>query len=58
MKDEEFKTKLESILKTFYDTDREVKKYLDEKKPVTGEGYYKAKPSGIDEQILDDKYKA
>jgi len=31
MKDEEFENKLELILKTLYDIDREVKKYINEK---------------------------
>jgi len=58
MKDEEFETKLESILKTFYDIDREVKKCLDEKKPSMRDEYYKTKPLNMDDPILDNKYKA
>ena len=57
MKDEEFKTKLEFILKTLYDIDREAKKYFDEKKPTMRDGYYKIKPFEIDDPILDNKYK-
>ncbi len=57
MKDEEFETKLEFILKTLYDIDREVNKYLDEKKPIMRNEYYKAKPFSIDDPILGNKYK-
>ncbi len=57
MKDEEFKTRLEFILKTLYDIDREVKKYLDENKPTMKDEYYKTKPFNIDHPILENKYK-
>lgn len=57
MKDEEFENKLEFILKTLYDIDREVKKYLDEKRPTTRDEYYKTKTFSIDDPILDNKYK-
>ena len=57
MKDEEFKTRLEFILKTLYDIDREVKKYLDEKQPTMKDEYYKTKPFSIDDPISDNKYK-
>lgn len=57
MEDEEFETKLEFILKSFYDIDREVRKYLDEKKPTMRDEYYKTKPFSVDDPILDNKYK-
>lgn len=38
MKDEEFNKKLELILKTFYNIEREVKKYLDKEKYQTYSG--------------------
>jgi hypothetical protein len=57
MKDEEFETKLEFILKTLYDIDREVKKYLDEKKPTMRDRYYKIKAIEVNDSILDDRYK-
>ena len=58
MKDEEFETRLEFILKTLYDIDREVKKYINEKKPIMRDEYYKTKPLNMDDPILDNKYKA
>jgi hypothetical protein len=57
MKDEEFKTRLEFILKTFYDIDGEVNKYLDEKKPAMRDECYKTKPLNIGDRILGNKYK-
>ena len=58
MKDEEFENKLELILKTLYDIDREVKKYINGKKPILTDEYYKTKPLNMDDPILDNKYKA
>lgn len=57
MKDEEFKNKLEFLLNTLYEIDREVKKYLDEKKRTMRDEYYNTKPFSIDDPVSDNKYK-
>lgn len=55
MKDEEFQKKLELILETFYDIDREVKKYLDKEKFYIR--HYDKINFPNDMPVLDDQYK-
>ncbi|MDP2908676.1 MAG: hypothetical protein Q8N77_02625 [Nanoarchaeota archaeon] len=56
MKDEEFQKKLEIILQTFYNIDREVKKYIDKEKSHLINQDYKNRSYYSEKPILDDKY--
>jgi len=58
MKDEEFQKKLESILKTLYDIDQQVEKYLIGKRLEEKGHDYKRDSYFNNLEVSDDKYEA